>query len=292
MSKNGRIQIEGASVIYPYKEKAHAFVTEDGIPFENAIVGITNPMQGYSICRQNSTICLFEYVISGVGYVKLENRWVKVSAGDFYILPSDGDHEYRSDNADPWKKIWINYKSKYMKTLLEGYGINGGVYRVDGAEELFLELYRLADLKENTKNIAFTIADLLYKIVRLAVNETRGDENDEYGMKKYIAENLFNKMTLDDLAASMHMSKSNVIRAFKRSCGVTPYEYLMELRIETAKTLLCDTTLSIKEIAEKLVFFDDNYFSAQFLRRVGMRPGAYRKNKGKVPSVIDKQGAG
>ena len=69
-----------------------------------------------------------------------------------------------------------------------------------------------------------------------------------------------------------------MIRIFKKIYGVTPYEYLIELRLQTAKILLKDTNLTIKEIADKLVFFDEHYFSSIFLKKVGVRPGVYRKS--------------
>ena len=73
------------------------------------------------------------------------------------------------------------------------------------------------------------------------------------------------------------MSKSNVIRIFKRDCGVTPYEYLLELKTATAKALIADTDLPISRIAEKLGMGDVHAFSAMFLKRAGVRPGEYRR---------------
>jgi transcriptional regulator GlxA family with amidase domain len=95
-------------------------------------------------------------------------------------------------------------------------------------------------------------------------------------MRRILASYVHKKLNLDELAESLHMSKSNIIRIFKKKYNVTPYEYVISLRIETAKILLRDTKLSIREIADKLVFFDEHYFSSLFLKKVGVRPGIYR----------------
>ena len=94
---------------------------------------------------------------------------------------------------------------------------------------------------------------------------------------------LYQKLDLNLLSEKLHISKSNIIRIFKKRYGVTPYEYLIASKIEAAKALLVNTQLPIKEIADRLCIVDEHYFSTLFCNRVGVRPSHFRKN---VKNVI------
>ena len=277
MSNIKNVEFSEYPVSFPVKEKAYALVTHDGIPFSSAALGITYPTANYRICRRNSNICLFEYILEGEGEVLINGKWQRAAAGDFYVLPSGTDHIYRSSEADPWKKLWVNYYSDYMPAFLEAYGIRGGIFQSESVKDYFEELINLTKSSGGESETAFRIADRLHKIVRIAAMLNKNAQDDEYGMRRLLASYVHKKLNLDELAEELHMSKSNMIRIFKKAYGVTPYEYLIEQRLETAKILLKDTKLTIKEIADKLVFFDEHYFSSIFLKKVGVRPGVYRK---------------
>lgn len=278
MSNIENIEVSEYPVFYPVKEKAYAFVPHNAIPFKSAALGITNPSPNYHIRRANSGICLFEYVLEGEGEVKIDGVWRRVGAGDFYIMSSGIDHEYRSSQTDPWKKLWVNYSSDYMSAFLRSYGIECGIFHSESVRLYFEELISLPKSDGLTEDTYFRIADRLHKIIRAAAMLNNDASDDEYGMRKSLSGYVHKKLNLDAFAAELHMSKSNVIRIFKKRYGVTPYEYVINMRLENAKILLRETKLSIKEIADKLVFFDEHYFSSLFLKKIGVRPGAYRNS--------------
>ena len=60
--------------------------------------------------------------------------------------------------------------------------------------------------------------------------------------------------------------------------GVTPYRYLLSRRLETARLLLRGTALPVREIAFRLCFSDEHYFSSLFRRKTGQTPSAYRRD--------------
>ncbi len=91
-------------------------------------------------------------------------------------------------------------------------------------------------------------------------------------------ENNFSKdWKLEELLKISHMSRSNLMRVFRKATGQPPIEYLVRLRIQKAMDLLRNTDLSITEIALEIGFNDSNYFSRQFRKTTGMPPRAYRQ---------------
>ena len=234
-------------------------------------------MASYSMHRSASTkVCVFEYVLDGAGEIFIDGKWHRAEAKDFYILSPGEEQRYRSDPANPWRKIWVNYSADYIRHFLAAYGVKTGIYRSEKAAGCFLEIFDMNDSEKNSDEAPFFIADRLHSIVFEASREARlGRRESE--LRSAIARYIYKKLDLDELSAELHMSKSSLIRVFRRNCGVTPYEYLLQLKIKTAKSLLRDTELTIREISERLAVSDEHYLSAMFRKRTGMRPGEYRK---------------
>ena len=276
MSKNENVRFIETTVAYPLVEKAYALINPSLIPFSKAVVGITLPSPNYKISRKSSELCVFEYIIEGEGKLFIDGKWQTAKSGDFYILAAGEEHTYRASSENPWKKIWINYTAAYTSYMLLSYGVKTGIYRAEGARELFNDLINLTRSHAGNEDISFEIADRINAIIKLAAKCSLARMADEHELLRSINGYVHKKLDLETFAANMHMSKSNVIRIFKKQYGKTPYDYLLDLKIETAKALLCQTKLSVKSIADKLAISDEHYFSTLFLKKTGYRPATFR----------------
>ncbi len=85
---------------------------------------------------------------------------------------------------------------------------------------------------------------------------------------------------LEDLVGIAHMSRSNLMRIFRKATNQTPIEYLIRLRIQKAMGLLRNSNLTITEIALEVGFNDSNYFTRQFNRILGESPRHFRQTNG------------
>lgn len=94
----------------------------------------------------------------------------------------------------------------------------------------------------------------------------------------YIQEHLSEKLTLEQVAGEVHLSKSYLCRILKEELGCTFTEYTNRLRIERSKTYLHRSSMPLSEIACAVGFDDQSYFTRIFKRVVGMPPGKYRAN--------------
>lgn len=270
-------------VAFPVREHATAFVPEDGVPFRRATVGITYPFADYRIRRSAShSINLLEYVLEGEGEVMIDGEWRRATQGDVYLLPAGEPHEYRADRLRPWKKIWVNYVADYMKPFLEAYHVSAGVYRLEEAKPIFEEMLAYSEGGDATPRVAIAISELIHRTVAMIADSMAGrhpEDKDDYRLRAALAARVYEKFNLDRLAEELHLSKSQIIRSFKALYGTTPYDYFISLKIDTAKILLRDTTMKVKEIADRLSVSDEHYFSAMFRDRVGVSPREYRQKK-------------
>ena len=76
----------------------------------------------------------------------------------------------------------------------------------------------------------------------------------------------------------LDLSQFHFSRLFKQSLGLSPYQYLIEQRIERAKQLLKETNQSILDIALNCGYNSHSHLSKQFRQVTGMTPKAYRIN--------------
>lgn len=273
------LNAKAAQVLFPSIERATAFITEDKIPFSNAVIGTTSPDPSYKMVISNRPVHVFEYVIEGEGEMLVDGKLVKIQAGDCYVLIAGERHEYRSNPKNPMRKIWINYVADYVPHMLAAYGIRSGVYRGEDTRYYFERLLEIASTNGSADNANYLIAEQLHGIIHAVARSISTEASDEYGIKRALSARVYTKLNLDELASELHISKSQIIRSFKRSEGCTPYEYFLALKIKTAKILLKDTRMQVREIAEKLSICDEHYFSALFRSRVGMTPREYRAKK-------------
>ena len=94
----------------------------------------------------------------------------------------------------------------------------------------------------------------------------------------FIQGHLDRNLKLSDVAKEIHMSQYNFCRLFKKSTGITPYQYIIQQRVEKAKQLLKkNLELSIADIALECGFNHQSHLSKYFRQSTNMTPNAYRK---------------
>lgn len=94
---------------------------------------------------------------------------------------------------------------------------------------------------------------------------------------QYISEHYGEDISLDQLAGSANVSKSECLRCFKTSMQTTPYKYLTEYRLSKAAELLKNSDESIGNIAESVGFRQISHFGKCFKEKTGASPRDYRK---------------
>ena len=85
------------------------------------------------------------------------------------------------------------------------------------------------------------------------------------------------KLTLNDIAASINLCPEECERFFKRMTGMTIFQYLLEYRITKSREFLADPSLTIADIAQNTGFSSQSYFTSCFKKFVGCTPNKYRK---------------
>ena len=106
-----------------------------------------------------------------------------------------------------------------------------------------------------------------------------------YKATAYLRENLAERVSLENLAAYVGLSRGYLSALFKSELGVTFTDYINSIRIDKSKDLLLDASLPLAVIAGLVGYSDQSYFTKKFTQLTGMTPGQYRKKRGHIDEV-------
>ena len=243
------------------------------------LCGTTFPDKSYLITRPLSAIWCIEYVEEGSGTVLLGDETYFPKAGDSYFLHAGKSHHSFSDRENPWKKHFINVSGRLVDNLIEGYGVGSTAHFVGldlgGEIRQIIEIAKKGKM-DNTPELIVILNEIFLK---MHVHIQKDGERSAIGMemKDFLNTQITAPFRLELLCKHISKSESQTIRLFKKVYGITPYTYVLNKKIDFAKKLFVDTNLSVKEVAQKLCFSDEYYFSNLFKNKVGVSPVSYRK---------------
>lgn len=126
----------------------------------------------------------------------------------------------------------------------------------------------------------------MFKLLVRILDQLTGDAAcdmlapSSYKIRDFIDSNIQANIGLDDIANKFFFSKSYIISCFKNEFGISPKQYIIQKKIETAKNMLLETDMSVKAISEMLHFADSYHFSNTFKKQTGISPMEYRSRTG------------
>jgi AraC family transcriptional regulator len=97
-------------------------------------------------------------------------------------------------------------------------------------------------------------------------------------VKEFITENLEEDLSLAEISAVADLSQFHFSRAFRKSTGLTPQQFLMQQRIERAKELLAKNDLPIVEVSLRTGFKNQSHFTSLFRKFTRITPKVWRES--------------
>lgn len=111
-------------------------------------------------------------------------------------------------------------------------------------------------------------------------NTRQGEGAGLYGqILSYIKEHYRENIGANEIAEALGISYSYTRKIFKEHAGVSPSDYIHQLRIQDAKRILMESSKSVIQIAEEVGYNNDQSFLRAFKKWVGMSPAVYRKER-------------
>ncbi len=228
------------------------------------------------------------YISAGSGWFKASGiPEQKIEAGHIMLLFPGVQHSYAPSTDTGWNEHWVGFDGDFIHRLIHHkfFKRRQPVLNAGNEEKLLALFNEMIEITHNNSpasqqilsSITINILALLYSNLQ---SKRVGDEPGLRVVQDVIArmrEAAEKPLDIEELAREFNISYRSFRRAFSLHTGLSPHKYLQEIRLARARTLLSQSTLSIKEIAVRIGFEDTHYFCRTFHQKVGMVPTAFRK---------------
>jgi len=224
------------------------------------------------------------YVTSGRGVFETGNQTYVVVPGTVMTLFPGVRHTYKPDFNVGWTEYWVGFKGTHVDILREKGFLSPKkpLYEVGLRNDLLAIYGKIFELvetqqplyQERASSLILTLIAEVLAYDRNALQHS-GSEALVEKAKFFAEENIDRVVRVDDMAKLLGVSASQLNAVFKSYTGMTPRQYLVSNKIRRAKELLGSGALPVKEIALRLGFHDQYYFSRMFRRNTGLAPSRW-----------------
>jgi transcriptional regulator, AraC family len=230
------------------------------------------------------------YVVDGKGEFNIQGQRFPVKANDFVIINPQVEHTELSSPDEPLEYIVLGIRGLSFSNLTpvsEG-GHPFSFFNLRDEQKDILRYLNAMVQEATSQQMSYELVChnlleiLLIKILRhqhfdLEVGKQSKATKDISFIKHYLETYYHESIQLEDLASMTHLSRFYISHSFKKEIGMSPMEYLIDIRIKESKILLRTTNYSISQVADIVGFTTPTYFSKQFRKSTGISPTDYRE---------------
>jgi AraC-like DNA-binding protein len=230
---------------------------------------------------------LLVYTVSGSGLLSYRGQEFSLVSNQAFLINCSEHHIYQTAPCGFWEIKWLHFNGSACQSYFDM--INNDLLNVitfidsseiirfmDEIPQLIIKNDRFNDIK-----ISMFITNILTELVLNKITPVSSNKFSEHNLMvekaiSFIHKNYTNKINMSDLTKLVHTSEYHFIRVFKKYTNVSPYEYLINFRINKSKSLLKETDLTINEISNRTGFNNINNYIRDFKKLVGTTPLKYR----------------
>ncbi len=240
----------------------------------------------YNIDRKGYPYYFIKYTVKGKGTLKLDSQTFSLSPGTISGISPSVAHQYTSDSTDPMEHIFLTFAGKTASRLLEDHGLGEkfviqtkkpnmilGLLKTILDVELENSLYAREICSEYIRVILFSLAGELSS----GTGGLHVSQQTFLACKQYIDKNFLNLSSSSEVARACNINSKYMARLFKKHSRSSAQQYLRNLKMNKAASLLLSTQMNIYQIAGIVGYEDPYHFSRNFKKTLGLAPRAYRK---------------
>jgi AraC family transcriptional regulator len=262
--------------------------------------------------QQENTGCTIKFVFKGFEDCEINKRKLSIYPDTFIAFNEGSNYSSRIDSITPVNTFSVSFAHQFINDFHQTY-CNTHEQQLDGkkveSKPIFVESlypfigdmrFNILHLKsqiDNGQNDEMLINEYMYhcllnyykiynieftqKLDRLSFTKTKTKEEILKRLtiaKEFMSSNFNQKLILEDIADQACLSVNHLLRTFKEAYDMSPYQFLMRLRLNRAKYLLQTTSYPLNEIVNLIGFECTSSFIRLFKSTFNVTPLKYKKN--------------
>lgn len=240
----------------------------DNLSFQILTVGRFLHQKGIYYVKARPFASL-SFRISGTGIFQIATKRFVINPGDVLFLPANTPYKVEYSDSE---SIVIHFDNCNY-TEAENICFENSATIKFCFDQLLKSWKEQASINKS-KSMIYDILDKMENYQRKSIDDTAVASCVRYMEEHYCDPTL----DIEALCDISFISVSTLQRAFSKYFGISPKQYLIQLRMNRAKELLTKKDLSIKEISSACGFTDEKYFSRAFKKKYGYPPIQLKNN--------------
>ena len=218
------------------------------------------------------------YVASG-SMMYLGKEVYTAGTGQVLLIDKYRGHSFCS--LGDTEKFYIHFDGNCSKLLVDELLKHGNVFPTESmrsVEKLFRKVYTAAEKGIEVDPIVQSAnVHSLLSLLHQSLKHKKRPKSRITDCVEYINAHYKTDISIEKLCKIACLSHSQFALQFKKELNISPYEYLLQVRLTIAQNCLVTTNMSVAEIAYEVGFNSDVRFMNLFKKRLGMTPSAFRK---------------
>lgn len=231
----------------------------------------------YEVRRKGLDSFLMFFIREGEMLFEFGGRAFTARKKDLVLLDCREPHIYRALTRTEF--YWIHFDGNASGAYFKYFRENKGIHfqNLHKMEEQFVLIH---DMMRNGCPDEGAVSVQVHRILSILysnVGQNRTPSDIVARAKVYIDEHYMEKLSMSGIADASRVSQSHLFRLFRDETGMSPYGYLMNVRMDHAMKLLLNTSYTVEEIADYCAFCSSANFIRAFRQSTGVTPSRFRK---------------
>ena len=229
---------------------------------------------------------MIHHIVKGKGIFKVNGITYHLEKDDAFLIRPGEEIYYEADKDDPWSYEWIGMQGVKIESYLQrtSFAYDPIIHysKNDRLSLIYLKMKHAYSSDPTARDLLMNsvLYELLYFLTLNFPNRQLSSSRhaEEYidEVINYCLQNIDKKIKVTDISDYLGLNRSYLTRLFKQHVGYSLKDYILFLKLDEAKRLLKETSLSIQTIARSVGFDDPLYFSRIFHQKEGITAKEYR----------------
>lgn len=227
---------------------------------------------------------LIHYILNGKGRFIINQNEYHIGAGSGFFIPPNEVVYYQADKDSPWEYVWVGFEGRHCERYFNQANITlqNPVFN-DNSEytkDLFRQISDCAYAQIPAINIRVTglvmlfFSQILLQQAQKSDIKVRSAEMHVNKAIEYIKNNYWRRITIPEIADYVNINRTYLCKIFKNYMGISPSQYILNLKMEYAKEFLKNPKLRVSDVARSVGYEDLFTFSKAYKRVMGVSPSA------------------